>query len=98
MEFTYDGGGLAKGGDVALFVDGDQVGEGRVDATVPMVYSADETCDLGSDTASPVSSDYTSATSHFNGRIAWVQLDIGSADADHLISPDELFRVAMARQ
>ena len=31
MEFTYDGGGLGKGGDVALFVDGEQVGEGRVD-------------------------------------------------------------------
>ena len=36
MEFTYDGGGLAKGGDVALFVDGAKVGEGRADATVPM--------------------------------------------------------------
>ncbi len=29
MEFTYDGGGLAKGGEVALFVDGDKVGEGE---------------------------------------------------------------------
>ena len=48
MEFAYDGGGLAKGGDVTLYVDGDKVGEGRVDATVPMVYSADETCDVGS--------------------------------------------------
>ena len=26
MEFTYDGGGLGKGGDVALYVDGEQVG------------------------------------------------------------------------
>ena len=37
MEFTYDGGGLGKGGDVKLYVDGEQVGEGRVEATVPMV-------------------------------------------------------------
>ena len=29
MEFAYDGGGLAKGGDVALFIDGDKVGEGE---------------------------------------------------------------------
>ena len=36
MEFTYDGGGLGKGGDVKLYVDGEQVGEGRVDGTVPM--------------------------------------------------------------
>ena len=63
-----------------------------------MQYSADETCDIGSDTASPVSSDYTPATSRFNGTIAWVQLDVGPADHDHLITPEERFRVAMARQ
>ena len=32
MEFAYDGGGLAKGGGVTLYLDGDQVGEGRVEA------------------------------------------------------------------
>ena len=58
MEFTYDGGGLGKGGDVALYLDGEQVGRGRVDGTVPMLFSADETTDVGSDTATPVSDDY----------------------------------------
>jgi hypothetical protein len=33
MEFAYDGGGLAKGGTVTLYVDGDKVGEGRVEGT-----------------------------------------------------------------
>ena len=47
MEFAYDGGGLGKGGDVTLFVDGEQVGEGRVEGTVPMLFSADETTDVG---------------------------------------------------
>lgn len=47
MEFQYDGGGLAKGGTVSLFVDGKEDGEGRVDQTVPMLFSADETCDVG---------------------------------------------------
>ena len=47
MEFKYDGGGLAKGGEVTLYVDGKQVGEGRVEQTVPMAFSADETCDVG---------------------------------------------------
>ena len=47
MEFAYDGGGLAKGGTVTLYVDGDKVGEGRVEGTVPMVFSADETADVG---------------------------------------------------
>ena len=60
MEFAYDGGGLAKGGAITLYVDGTKCGEGRAEATVPMLYSADETCDLGSDTGTPVSDDYSS--------------------------------------
>ena len=35
MEFKYDGGGLAKGGLVSLFVDGTKDGEGRIDMTIP---------------------------------------------------------------
>lgn len=58
LEFSYDGGGLGKGGAVALFLDGDRVGEGRVDGTVPMLFSGDETTDVGSDTPTPVSDDY----------------------------------------
>jgi hypothetical protein len=38
MELGYDGDGLAKGGDVNLFVDGEKVGQGRVDATQPLVF------------------------------------------------------------
>jgi len=37
-EFAYDGGGLGKGGTVSLFLDGSKVGEGRVDATEPMLF------------------------------------------------------------
>jgi arylsulfatase A-like enzyme len=100
MEFGYDGGGLAKGGTVSLFVDGEKVGEGRVDATQPMLFSADETTDVGSDSATPVSDDYGPRDSEFNGRIRWVQIDIdaGAEDVDHLIGPDERLRIAMARQ
>ncbi len=100
MEFTYDGGGLGKGGDVALFVDGDKVGTGRIDATVPMLFSGDETTDVGSDTATPVSDDYGPKDSTFTGKVHWIQLDGDAAaeDLDHLISPEERLRVAMARQ
>ena len=100
MEFAYDGGGLAKGGDVALYLDGERCGEGRVEGTVPMIFSGDETCDLGSDTGSPVSDDYTSETSRFTGTVKWVQLDIAEAaeDLDHLITPEERLKVAMAKQ
>ena len=69
VEFAYDGGGLAKGGTATLFLDGQQVGEGRVDGTVPMVFSADETTDVGSDTATPVTDDIRGRHA-FNGRSA----------------------------
>jgi len=100
MEFAYDGGGLAKGGTVTLYLDGAEVGEGRVEATVPMIFSGDETADVGSDTASPVSDDYDDKDSVFTGTVNWVQIDLGedAEDADHLITPDERLRVAMARQ
>ena len=98
MEFAYDGGGLGKGGLVTLYVDGDKVGEGRVEGTVPMIYSGDETCDVGYDSGTPVSDDYTSADAAFNGKVKWVQLDAALDDHDHLISPEERFRVAMAIQ
>jgi arylsulfatase len=100
MELAYDGGGPAKGGTVSLYVDGAQVGEGRVDATVPLIFSGDETTDLGQDTASPVSDDYTPEESAFTGTVNWVQIDVDEAaeDADHLISPEERLRVALARQ
>jgi Sulfatase len=100
MEFEYDGGGLAEGGTVSLHVDGEKVGEGRVEATVPMIFSGDETCDTGSDTASPVADDYTAEGSRFTGTVNWVQIDIDEAaeDVDHLISPEERLHIAMARQ
>ena len=100
VEFTYDGGGFGKGGSAALFVDGSKVGEGRVDATVPMAFSADETADVGNDTGTPVTDDLEEGRAQFAGRVRWVQLDIDedAEDVDHMISPDERYRIAMARQ
>jgi arylsulfatase A-like enzyme len=98
MEFAYDGGGLAKGGSVSLYVDGEKAGEGRVDATIPMAFSADETCDVGSDTGTPVSSDYGTGDNGFSGKVKGVQIDIGKEDPDHFISPEDRFTLAMARQ
>ena len=100
MEFAYDGGGLAKGGTVTLYVDGEKAGEGRVAGTVPMVFSADETCDVGSDSGTPVTDDLEGGETKFSGRVRWVQIDIDEAaeDLDHLITPEERLRIAMARQ
>jgi arylsulfatase len=98
MEFKYDGGGLAKGGSVSLFVDGKKDGEGRVEMTVPMVFSADETCDVGKETGSPVSTDYGPSDNEFSGDVRWVQIDLEKDDQDHLITDDERLRIVMARQ
>jgi arylsulfatase A-like enzyme len=100
MEFAYDGGGMGKGGNVTLYYDGTEVGSGRVDQTQGFVFSADETTDIGRETGTTVSHDYTAHTSRFNGKIDWVRIDLGedAKDADHYVDPDERFRVAMARQ
>ncbi len=98
MEFAYDGGGLAKGGGVALYLDGNKIGEGRVEITEPLSYSVDETLDIGYDSGTVVAEDYTARTSKFNGKINWVQLDQCGDDHDHLISPEERVNLAMMRQ
>ena len=100
MEFAYDGGGLGKGGTATLILDGTPVGEGRIDGTVPLIFSGDETTDLGEDTGTPVTDDFGSAGVRFNGRIEWVELDVDEAaeDLDHLITPEERLRIAMGRQ
>jgi arylsulfatase len=98
MEFAYDGGGLAKGGDVTLYYDGTAVGTGRVGATQPIVFSADETTDIGYESGTTVTADYTAPTSRFTGKINWVQVDLGDDNHDHFIDPEERLRVAMARQ
>jgi arylsulfatase A-like enzyme len=100
MEFAYAGGGLGKGGAVSLFIDGKKAGEGKVDATAAMIFSADDGCDVGEDTGAPVSPDYGPRGNGFSGRVKGVQLAIADAaeNSDHLVSPQEAVRIAMARQ
>jgi arylsulfatase len=100
MEFAYDGGGLAKGGTVSLYTDGQKVGEGRVEMTQPFAYSADETVDVGIEDGSPVSPDYGPKGNAFSGQINWVEIDVDkeALDQDHILTGAERFRVAMAFQ
>ncbi len=98
MEFTYDGGGLAKGGTATLYIDGEPCGQGRVEMTMPLMFSADETCDVGVGTGTAVSADYPARGNDFTGSVKWVQIDLGGEDHDHFISPEERYRVAMVRQ
>jgi hypothetical protein len=63
-----------------------------------MAFSADETCNVGKDAGSPVSPDYGPHGNEFSGEVNWVQIDLEQDDQNHLISPEERLKVAMARQ
>jgi arylsulfatase len=78
VEFKYDGGGDAKGGTVTMFVNDETVGEGRVEKTIFVRFSADETFDTGVDDGSPVSDLYQSPFS-FTGRLDKIEIDIAPA-------------------
>jgi arylsulfatase A-like enzyme len=87
---------FGQGGTVSLYYDGQRVGEGRVEQTVPFIFSGDETTDVGRATATSPTNDYDIKHSVFNGKINWVRIDLG--DEDFHIAPEERMRIAMARQ
>lgn len=74
-EFAYDGGGRGKGGLGTLYVGGRKVGEGRIEKTVPNLFSADETANVGVDEETPVTDDYKENDNRFTGHIAKVTIE-----------------------
>jgi hypothetical protein len=54
---------LGKGGTVMLYLDGEQVGEGAVAATAAMIFSFDDTCDVGKEDGALVAEDCPVPTS-----------------------------------
>jgi arylsulfatase len=76
FEFAYDGGGLGKGGTGTILVDGAKVAEGRIGRTQLGVFSADETADVGSDEATPVTEDYAEDDNAFTGTIHKVLVEL----------------------
>ena len=76
LEFAYDGGGLAKGGVATIYVNDKKVAEGRIARTQPMIFSADETADVGEDDATPVTEDYKAYDNKFTGKILKVTVDV----------------------
>jgi arylsulfatase len=98
FEFTFGGGGVGKGGDGAMFVDGQEVAKGRIKKTVLGRFSADETFDTGEDTGSPVGDPYK-APFRFGGAIKEIDIDLapqtlGAADLEKLNKAYALFRLA----
>ena len=76
LDFAYDGGGLGKGGLATIYVNDKKVAEGRIERTQPMIFSADETADVGEDDATPVTEDYKAYDNKFTGKILKVTVDV----------------------
>jgi hypothetical protein len=77
--FTYDGGGIGKGGLGTLTVDGKKAAEGRLEKTLPFRFSLDESFDVGQDTGTPVIDEYDAKMPFkFNGTLKRVDVELGS--------------------
>ena len=69
-----------------------------MDQTVPLIYSGDETTEVGCDLGTPVSDDYAPTGNEFTGKVRWVQIDVDDLAEDHLVHPEDRLRIIMAKQ
>jgi arylsulfatase len=97
--FNFEGDAPGGGGTGSLYVNEQKVAEGKIAKTVPFIFSADETLDVGGDLALPVTDDYPEGESNkFSGKINWVRVDLEEDNVSHL-EPEELkYHRALARQ
>jgi hypothetical protein len=86
--FKYDGG-LGKGGNGTLFVDGKIVDSKRIGRTSPFLISADEGFSVGLSNVTPVSPDYATPF-NFNGTLESVVYNI----APEKLSAEERAKLA----
>jgi arylsulfatase A-like enzyme len=94
--FDYDGGGRGRGGSVRLLIDGEQVGSGRVERTIPG-FIGTEYLEVGIDRGSPVTDRYNrGGGSPYTDVIKRVSIVAG----DDAIPParDEATRTVMSTQ
>ena len=75
LRFAYDGGGIGKGGMATLEVDGKPVAEGRIERTIPIRVTLDESLDVGEDTGTPVTTSYD-VPFRFDGKVDRVVIDL----------------------
>jgi len=74
FEFASDGG-VGRGGAGSLFVNGKKVGAGRIEKTVRVRLSLDETFDVGEDTGTPATESYQ-VPFKFTGHLKRVQVEL----------------------
>jgi arylsulfatase len=76
VDFKYDGGGIGKGGNFILSVDGIVVGQKRIEVTIPFRFSLDETWDVGEDIGTPVDFDTYDTPFKFTGELKKLTVDL----------------------
>ncbi|KQY54310.1 arylsulfatase [Nocardioides sp. Root140] len=78
LQVTYDGGGVGKGADVVLTVDGEACGAGRLERTIGFQFSMDETMDVGRDRGTPVTEEYAAhpRDNAYRGGLKQVRVDL----------------------
>jgi arylsulfatase A-like enzyme len=96
FHFDYDGGGIGKGGTMKISVDGKAVAKGRIEKTVPIVFSI-ETVDVGADHGIPVTRDYSSDV-FIGGSLNSVLVELGKEERAKDEHVERHYHVAMARQ
>jgi arylsulfatase len=89
-EFDYDGGGLGKGGNGTLFVDGREVAAERIERTVAFLFTIGEGLDIGVDLYTPVTEEYAQGDNAFNGRVEWVRIDAAPGEVPTATQREEI--------
>ncbi|MGE0666504.1 MAG: sulfatase-like hydrolase/transferase [Sphingomonadales bacterium] len=74
--FASDGGKFGPGGVLRLFVDGNQVAQGKIEHTLGNWISHTEGLDIGLDTGTPISEDYAVTDSKFSGGLEKVTITL----------------------
>ena len=69
IDLAYDGGGMGKGANVSLKVDGKEVAKGRIEKTIAIRFSLDETWDVGEDTGTPLDFGVYDVPFKYNGEL-----------------------------
>ena len=80
IDMAYNGPGMGKSATGTLSVDGKQVAQGKIERTVPLRFSLDETIDVGEDTGTPVVEDYVNKMPFkFTGELKKVVIELGKS-------------------
>lgn len=98
FDFSYQGGGVGRGGTGRLLVDGEKVAQGQIEATIPYYFAFDETFDVGCDRATPVTDDYPVVDNAFTGTLHTVRFDLADDQCSDVASEQarERYRAAHA--